>query len=176
MKPTETLHGFRRTLALLALVTLAWPLAGCVYRPDIQQGNLLLIDDVEQVKPGMTRSQVRYLLGTPMVSDPFVPDRWDYIYTFQRGRDRNVDRSHFVVHFEGDKVTRIEKRDLLEETEKAKIVRQQRQAKAGAAAVAPAAAAPAATGTAEPTPAPAAPPSDALPTDAPKPVPPPNGG
>jgi outer membrane protein assembly factor BamE len=174
MKPTEKLHGFRRTLALLAVATLAWPLVGCVYRPDIQQGNLLLIDDVEQVKPGMTRSQVRYLLGTPMVSDPFVPDRWDYIYTFQRGRDRKVDRSHFVVHFEGDKVASIEKRDLLEETEKAKIVRQQREARAGAAAATPATPDPAATGSADPTPAP--PPSDALPTDAPKPAPPPNGG
>jgi len=173
MKPTEKLHVLRRTLALLAVATLAWPLVGCVYRPDIQQGNLLLIEDVEQVKPGMTRSQVRYLLGTPMVSDPFVPDRWDYIYTFQRGRDRRVDRSHFVVHFEGDKVASVEKRDVLAETEKAKVVRQQREAIAGAAAAAPTAAA---TGTADPTPAPAPPPGDALPTDAPKPVSPPGGG
>ena len=174
MKPTEKMPGSRRTLALLVVASLAWPLVGCVYRPDIQQGNLLLIDDVEQVKPGMTRSQVRYLLGTPMVSDPFVPDRWDYIYTFQRGRDRKVDRSHFVVHFEADKVTQLEKRDLLEETEKAKIVRQQRQAKGGAAAATPATPAPAATGTV--VPAPAVPPGEASPADAPTPESPPNGG
>ena len=162
----------RAALALVLGVLLG--ATGCVYRPTIQQGNLLKSEDVDQVTVGMTRSQVRYLLGTPMVSDPFVPDRWDYIYTFQRGRDRKVDRSHFVVHFEGDKVASIEKRDLLEETEKAKIVRQQREARAGAAAATPATPDPAATGSADPTPAP--PPSDALPTDAPKPAPPPNGG
>ncbi len=60
----------------------------------------------------MTRSQVRYLLGTPMLADPFDPQRWDYIYTLRRGRDKNWDRAHFIVRFEGDKVSRIEKPDL----------------------------------------------------------------
>jgi len=83
--------------------------AGCVYRPTIQQGNLLKSEDVDQVTVGMTRSQVRYLLGTPMVADPFDPQRWDYIYTLQRGRERNRDRAHYIVHFEGDKVSRVEK-------------------------------------------------------------------
>ncbi len=57
----------------------------------------------------MTRSQVRYLLGTPMLADPFDPQRWDYIYTLQRGRERHRDRAHYIVQFEGDKVSRIEK-------------------------------------------------------------------
>jgi outer membrane protein assembly factor BamE len=83
--------------------------AGCVYRPTIQQGNLLKSEDVDQVTVGMTRSQVRYLLGTPMLADPFDPQRWDYIYTLQRGRERSRDRAHYIVHFEGDKVSRIEK-------------------------------------------------------------------
>jgi outer membrane protein assembly factor BamE len=100
-----------RTLAL-ALLTAAMLLGGCVYRPDIQQGNLLLPEDVRQVTVGMTRSQVRYLLGTPMVSDPFAPQRWDYVYRMQRGRDRNVDSAHFVVYFEGDKVVRVEFLDM----------------------------------------------------------------
>ena len=60
----------------------------------------------------MTRSQVRYLLGTPMLADPFDPQRWDYIYTFTRGRDSKIDRAHFVVHFDGDKVSKVEKLDL----------------------------------------------------------------
>ena len=85
---------------------------GCVYRPNIQQGNLLEVEDVEKVEAGMTRSQVRYLLGTPMLADPFDPQRWDYIYTFRRGRESKIDRSHFVVHFEGDKVSKVEKLDL----------------------------------------------------------------
>jgi len=83
--------------------------AGCVYRPTIQQGNLLKAEDVDQVTVGMTRSQVRYLLGTPMLADPFDPQRWDYIYTLQRGRERHRDRAHYIVHFEGDKVSRVEK-------------------------------------------------------------------
>lgn len=93
------------TLALLLAVTAA----GCVYRPDIQQGNLLTLTDVEQVTVGMSRSQVRYLLGTPMVSDPFAPQRWDYVYRRTYGRDRQVDTAHFVVRFEDDKVTAVEK-------------------------------------------------------------------
>lgn len=87
---------------------------GCVYRPNIQQGNLLKVEDIDQVTVGMTRSQVRYVLGTPMLADPFNPQRWDYIYTFRRGRESSIDRAHFIVHFEGDKVSRVEKPDLPE--------------------------------------------------------------
>jgi outer membrane protein assembly factor BamE len=97
----------RAALALVLGVLLG--ATGCVYRPTIQQGNLLKSEDVDQVTVGMTRSQVRYLLGTPMVADPFDPQRWDYIYTLQRGRERHRDRAHYIVHFEGDKVSRIEK-------------------------------------------------------------------
>jgi outer membrane protein assembly factor BamE len=99
----------RAALSLILVLGFALGSAGCVYRPTIQQGNLLKSEDVDQVTVGMTRSQVRYLLGTPMVSDPFDPQRWDYIYTLQRGRDRHRDRAHYIVHFEGDKVSRIEK-------------------------------------------------------------------
>jgi len=97
------------TFALLAAAGL---LGGCVYRPDIQQGNLLSVKDVEQVQVGMTRSQVRFLLGTPMVSDPFAPHRWDYVYRMAYGRrNRSLDSAHFIVFFEGDTVVRVEMRD-----------------------------------------------------------------
>jgi len=92
----------------LTLLVAAMLLSGCVYRPDIQQGNLLSAEDMDQVTIGMTRSQVRYLLGTPMVSDPFAPHRWDYLYRLQHSRHRQVDSAHFVVFFEGDKVVRVE--------------------------------------------------------------------
>ena len=94
-------------LALLAAATL---LGGCVYRPDIQQGNLLTVEDTDQVQVGMSRSQVRFLLGTPMISDPFAPQRWDYVYRMQYGRTGRVDSGHFVVFFEDDKVSRVEMR------------------------------------------------------------------
>ena len=100
-----------RTVAL-ALLMAATLLGGCVYRPDIQQGNLLKVSDIDQVTVGMTRSQVRFLLGTPMVSDPFAPDRWDYVYRMEHGRDRSVDTAHFVVYFEGDTVVRVEMLDM----------------------------------------------------------------
>ena len=94
----------------VAATTLLLPLfaAGCVYRMDIQQGNLLDAEQVEQVEVGMTRSQVRFLLGTPMVIDSFNPDRWDYVYRLQRGHSRKIEKRHLVVWFEGDQVTRIE--------------------------------------------------------------------
>ena len=103
-------HGFpRATAAVLLLVAAA--MVGCVHRPYIQQGNYLETTDVDQVTTGMTRSQVRYVLGTPMISDPFTAQRWDYIYTLQRGRNRKVDRAHFVVFFVDDKVSRVERLD-----------------------------------------------------------------
>jgi len=105
----------RSTRALTTAAVAACALAsGCVYRPDIQQGNLLLPTDVEQVTVGMTRSQVRFLLGTPMVSDPFAPHRWDYIYRKTYGRDSRPDTAHLVVRFEGDKVVSVEKLDSVE--------------------------------------------------------------
>jgi outer membrane protein assembly factor BamE len=86
-------------------------LSACVYRIDIQQGNLLEEDAIEQVQVGMTRSQVQFLLGTPMVSDSFHRDRWDYAYFLKRGRSRDIDRRWLVVYFEGDRVVRLN-RDL----------------------------------------------------------------
>jgi outer membrane protein assembly factor BamE len=103
--------ALHRSLISVLLAAAAF-LGGCVYRPDIQQGNLLSVKDIEQVQVGMTRSQVRFLLGTPMISDPFAPQRWDYVYRMEYGRrNRSVDSAHFIVFFEGDKVVRVEMRD-----------------------------------------------------------------
>lgn len=99
------LRHFSSIAATLLLSLLA---SGCVYRMDIQQGNLLDPEQIDQVAVGMTRSQVRFLLGTPMVMDSFNPDRWDYVYRLQRGHERKVDKRHLVVWFEADKVARIE--------------------------------------------------------------------
>ena len=91
----------------LAAVLLA--VSACVYRIDIQQGNLLEEDVIEQIELGMTRSQVQFLLGTPMISDSFHQDRWDYTYYFRRGRSRNVDQRWLIVFFENDEVVRIDR-------------------------------------------------------------------
>jgi outer membrane protein assembly factor BamE len=102
MRPVPT------AAAACAALFLAILGAGCVYRMDVQQGNLLDLEQVEQLEVGMTRSQVRFLLGTPMVIDSFDADRWDYVYSLRRGHERQVTRRHLVVWFDGDKVTRIE--------------------------------------------------------------------
>jgi outer membrane protein assembly factor BamE len=97
-----------RPAALLGAAVLALGLPACVYRMDVQQGNLLDVEQVDQVEVGMTRSQVRFLLGTPMVIDSFEADRWDYVYSLRRGHERHVERRHLIVWFDGDKVARVE--------------------------------------------------------------------
>jgi outer membrane protein assembly factor BamE len=94
---------------LLLATGLAFAASGCVYRINIQQGNFLDQAAVDQVKDGMTRSQVRYLLGTPMVADPFNKERWDYIYYLKKGRTRHIDSRRVTVYFDGEKVARLDK-------------------------------------------------------------------
>jgi outer membrane protein assembly factor BamE len=97
--------AIRIAAALVGILAVA--LAGCVYRIDIQQGNLLKDEDIGQVEVGMTRSQVQFLLGTPMVADSFHRDRWDYAYYLLRGREDEAERRWLVVYFENDRVARI---------------------------------------------------------------------
>jgi len=99
--------GISGTLAAMLLCS------ACVYRIDIQQGNLLDESLIEQVEVGMTRSQVQFLLGTPMVSDSFHRNRWDYTYYLKRGRSRDVERRWFIVFFQEDRVVRLDRDAIL---------------------------------------------------------------
>ncbi|MEJ2297876.1 MAG: outer membrane protein assembly factor BamE [Woeseiaceae bacterium] len=92
---------------LLALVVVLALGSGCVYRANIAQGNLVKEEDLAQLEVGMTRSQVRFLLGTPMVSDPFHHQRWDYVYYLKVGRNDAVAKRWVSVIFEDDVVTEI---------------------------------------------------------------------
>ncbi len=105
---SQLIQSFRLSLGVLALgmLTLA---AGCVYRMNIQQGNFLKPEDVDRVQTGMTRSQVRFILGTPLVADSFDGDRWDYYYSFVKGHSSNKEIRHVVVRFDGDKVAQVER-------------------------------------------------------------------
>ena len=94
---------------LTVIIAAALISSGCVYRINIQQGNYLDQVAVNQVKEGMTRSQVRYLLGTPMVADSFNKERWDYIYYLKKGRTRHVDSRRVTVYFDGEKVAKLDK-------------------------------------------------------------------
>ncbi len=96
--------------ALRALLPLSLALtgSGCVYHMAIQQGNFLEQRSIDQLQVGMTRSQVRYLLGTPMVPQTFDTDRWDYLYYLRKGHLRKPDKFELTVFFDKDKVTRID--------------------------------------------------------------------
>lgn len=97
----------RLAAACLAAVLLSGT-GGCVYRMTVQQGNYLDPKQVAQLQVGMTRSQVRFLLGTPMLPDAFDRDRWDYLYFQQVGRLKRPDQRRLTVFFEEDKVARFE--------------------------------------------------------------------
>src|SRR5688500_13842199 len=111
-KPPSFVLGFVPCCGVLALLV-----AGCNYVPsiplvsphkiDIQQGNYVTQDMVDKLKPGMSRSQVRFALGTPLVVDPFHADRWDYVYVSQK-RGRLIDKRLIVVVFQDDKLVRID--------------------------------------------------------------------
>ena len=80
---------------------------GCVYRANIAQGNLVKEEDVAQPEVGMTRNQVRFLLGTPMVADPFHRERWDYVYYLKIGRRDAVAKLWVSIMFDEDVVSEI---------------------------------------------------------------------
>ena len=97
-----------RLVILLSVVTLL--LSGCVrtYRIDIQQGNIVTPEQIEQLKPGMQKAEVRYLLGAPLVEDPFHTERWDYFYSFRSGETRQVKQQRLTVFFDNGQLTKIE--------------------------------------------------------------------
>ena len=78
------------------------------YRPDVRQGNFVTQEMVSQLKPGMTRDQVRFVLGSPLLTDVFHSDRWDYVYRLQAGRDGVVKQRKLAVYFTADKLSRLD--------------------------------------------------------------------
>jgi len=99
-----------RTIACFTLIAL---LSGCsyfsfpgVHKITIQQGNIINQEMVNQLQPGMTKSQVRFVMGTPLIADTFNQNRWDYFYSLI-DRNENEVRERLVIYFEGDKLARI---------------------------------------------------------------------
>lgn len=78
-----------------------------VYRIDVQQGNVIEQDMLSKLKPGMDKTQVRYIMGTPAVEDPFHSDRWDYIYTMAKSGGRRKQR-HIILYFKDEKLAYVE--------------------------------------------------------------------
>lgn len=96
-----------KRIATLTLLLASLLALGCVYQASLSQGNLLDQEDIDQVEVGMTRSQVRFLLGTPMIADPFHENRWDYVYFLRIGRQKAIAKRWISVYFEGDSVSEI---------------------------------------------------------------------
>lgn len=95
------------SLAMLVLSACGTGNWGFPYRADVQQGNWITAEQVSRLRPGMTREQVRYLLGSPTLQDVFHADRWDYPYMNKPGYGKAEQRS-FTVWFEGDTLVRWE--------------------------------------------------------------------
>ena len=86
------------------------------YRVEVVQGNVITREQASAVKPGMTRAQVRDILGSPLLTDVFHSDRWDYIFTIRR-QGTEPQRRSVVARFNGDLLTSIEAPDLPSESE-----------------------------------------------------------
>ena len=92
-------------MRILAPLAACLALAGCglVHKIDVQQGNYVTEDLVARLKPGMTKSDVRQLLGTPLLSDAFPATRWDYYFSNSTG-GKAAERKQLTVLFQDDKV------------------------------------------------------------------------
>ena len=103
-----------RIYNLIIFVVFSLLLSGCgsvtsfafpgVYRLNIPQGNIITQEMVDQLRPGLTKRQVNFIMGTPLVKDTFDQDRWDYLYSFQPGGGERV-QERLTVFFENDQLT-----------------------------------------------------------------------
>jgi outer membrane protein assembly factor BamE len=102
-KSAEMANSGAQTTKVTKLQKFMWIFSP--YRPDIQQGNLVSQEMIEQLKPGMTRDQVKFVLGTPLLQDVFHANRWDYPFYLARGNGE-LTTSRVTVFFKDDKLER----------------------------------------------------------------------
>lgn len=98
----------QKTLSFSALLALCVLTSACsnfnfpgVYRIDVQQGNIIEQEQLQKLAVGMTRAQVQFVMGTPLVADTFNPERWDYFYSFRDGEGK-LEQEHLKLVFAGD--------------------------------------------------------------------------
>jgi outer membrane protein assembly factor BamE len=127
---SKTPLSFRRPAGLATLLCAVALLAGCEslqrtdslfglitpYRIDIVQGNAITKEQAALIRPGMSRLQVRDILGTPLVADPFHAERWDYVFTLRRP-NTDLQARHVIVEFDGDALKSITTPELPSEKE-----------------------------------------------------------
>jgi outer membrane protein assembly factor BamE len=82
------------------------------YRPDVQQGNVVTKEMVDQLRTGMSREQVRFLLGTPVLVSAFHQDRWDYVYFLKRGKGSEQQQRRLTVLFKDNRMASFTADDM----------------------------------------------------------------
>lgn len=102
-RPHRIVAGLALVFSLSACSNLEFP---WVYRLSVDQGNIITQEMVNDLKPGMTRDQVKYVMGSPLLVDPFHPDRWDYIYTLRKPDGKRT-REQLTVHFKDDQLSSL---------------------------------------------------------------------
>ncbi|WP_299791608.1 outer membrane protein assembly factor BamE [uncultured Shewanella sp.] len=104
----------KQSLTLLGAAALSLSLSACsvfdwlIYKPDIPQGNYMETQQVEKLRIEMTKEQVEYILGRPVLRDSFADDTWYYVYHYKSGRDASITHKELIIHFEGDILTRVD--------------------------------------------------------------------
>ncbi|NBP96016.1 MAG: outer membrane protein assembly factor BamE [Gammaproteobacteria bacterium] len=95
---------------IVAVILAGLIMGGCVrsYRVEIQQGNVISAEQIEKLTPGTSRNEVRFILGTPLIEDPFHANRWDYFYSLDPAKGEQVTQYRLSIWFENDLVTRTE--------------------------------------------------------------------
>lgn len=105
---------------LLIHTFIAFILTACAHKIDIQQGNVISEEMLAQVHPGMDEQQVRHILGTPMLVDPFHPNRWDYYYSM-KSESAPLIQYRATLFFDNGSLSRIERKGAIPEKDQPKL-------------------------------------------------------
>ena len=98
-----------RKILIPALFLCLSAISSCTaYRPMIQQGNILEPDQISKLKPGMNKRQVTFVMGTPLLEDPFHKNRWDYVHTLEPSNSKKITFQRLTLYFDKDTLVRID--------------------------------------------------------------------
>ena len=107
-------HGLLTALKnhsmLVAVLTLSLFLGGCIYKPDLQQGNEITPEMVAQLEIGMTKREVIRVVGTPLITDPFHKNRWDYYHAILDGKTGEVTSQQVTLLFTEDILSAVKQK------------------------------------------------------------------
>ncbi len=102
------IQSYVKTLLIIGATSLL--MTACIrpYQPDVQQGNILNNADLKEIRYGMSKQEVLFILGTPMVIDPFNEERWDYFYSKIDQRKKETSKRLVTALFDGDKLVALQ--------------------------------------------------------------------